>query len=206
MVKHFEVNLQAKSGGLNLTKDNYIEKINFKSSRVKNIFTDSMIKDHLEDCLYNYEVNMRYFKSLSKEDFNEELTSFLNKNNDFKEITDLNSIAGQSGYYIMVLDEYSQVYIGTGDIKKRIMQHWSKQFYFDRMINGNKENSILSIDSFRALDTTRIFVYQTEKTLILENEFIIQFDNKYSLNRTKGGALDGLWEAIANRKTRDMSL
>lgn len=205
-IKHFGVNALEKPSGLKLTRENYIEKIVFKSSDLKEYFTDSIIKDHTEACLYNYDKNMEYFRLLSNEDFNGELKNFVSKNINFKEITDLASVDGKPGYYIMVLDEYAQAYIGTSrDIKKRIQQHWSRQMYFDRMIFGSKENSILSINSFRALDTTRIFVYITSKTYELEDKLINQFDNKYLLNRTAGGLLDGLSEVIANGKTRDLS-
>lgn len=61
---------------------------------------------------------MNYFHSLSHKDFNEELENFIRENMNFKEITDLTSVDGKSGYYIMVLDEYAQAYIGTSrDIK-----------------------------------------------------------------------------------------
>jgi hypothetical protein len=206
-IKHFGVNVLEKSSGLKLTRENYIEKITFKSSRFKEHYTDSVIKDRTEDRLYNYDKNMKYFGSLSKEEFNEELKNFVSKNVNFKEITDLASVNGKSGYYIMVLDAYAQAYIGTSlDIKQRIQQHWSMQMYFDRMIFGGKENSILSINSFMTLDTTRIFVYLTSDTYDLEDKLINQFDNKYLLNRTAGGLLDGLSEAIANRKIRDLSI
>lgn len=77
------------------------------------------------------------------------------------------------------------------------------QMYFDRMIFGTKENSILSINSFRALDTTRKFVYPTNNIFKLENSFINQFDNKYLLNRTVRGAFEGgLAEAMAIGKNK----
>ncbi len=60
---------------------------------------------------------------------------------------------------MLVLDEYKQVYIGQStDIKSRILHHRSKKKPFDRLIFGSVENSILSIDSFGALDTTRIYI------------------------------------------------
>jgi len=205
-IKHFGVNVVEKPSGLKLTRENYIEKIVFKDSYFKEYYTDSVIKDHTQARLYNYDKNMQYFHSLSNEDFNEELKNFVSKNINFKEITDLTSVDGESGYYIMVLDEYAQAYIGTSrDIKKRIQQHWRMQMYFDRMIFGSKENSILSINSFRALDTTRIFVYLTSNTFDLEDKLINQFDNKYLLNRTAGGVLDGLLGAVSSGKTRDLS-
>ncbi|MEW4220728.1 hypothetical protein [Rossellomorea marisflavi] len=203
--KHFGVNVLEKKSGLRLTRENYIEKICFKSPYLKNQCTDSVIQEGTEDRLYNFDKNMKYFRSLSKEKFNKELKRFVGKNIIFKEITDLTSLKGKSGYYIMVLDEYAQAYIGTTrDIKLRIQQHWSMQMYFDRMIFGGKENSILSINSFRALDTTRIFVYLTPDTFGIEDKLINQFNHKYLLNRTRGGLLSGLWEAIANGKTRDL--
>ncbi|WP_091227261.1 hypothetical protein [Microbacterium sp. 3J1] len=73
------------------------------------------------------------------------------------EVTDLTQWDGVGGLYIMVLAEYRQVYVGatssfTG-IAKRIRQHWTNQKQFDRLIWGDVDTSILSIDSFRALDT-----------------------------------------------------
>lgn len=206
-IKHFGVNVLEKSSGLKITRENYIEKVVFKNPYLKKYYTDSVIKDCTEVYLYNYDKNMEYFSTLSKEEFNKVLKDFVSKNVDFQEITDLTFVKGQSGYYIMVLDEYAQAYIGTSrDIKKRIQQHWSMQMYFDRLIFDGKEDSILSINSFRALDTTKIFVYLTTNTFNLEDKLINQFDNKYLLNRTAGGLLGGLSGAIANRKTRDLSI
>jgi len=38
----------------------------------------------------------------------------------------------KSGYYLMISDEYSQLYIGiTDDIKLRIQQHWVRKGIFD---------------------------------------------------------------------------
>lgn len=204
--QHFGVKLQQKPSGFKLTRDNYIDKITFKSRDSKEYYYLN-IEEHTERRLYNFDLNMKYFNSLSKDEFNIELENFIGKTKVFKEITDLNTVNDVSGYYIMVLDEYNQVYIGTsGDIKKRIQSHWSKQKEFDRLIFGSKEDSILSIDSFRAFDTTRIFVYPTYKTYDLEDKFINHFKSKYLLNRTSGGSLTGLDEAIVNRKARDQKL
>lgn len=206
-IKHFGLNIVEKPSGLKLTRENYIEKIIFKDSSLKKFFTDPIIEKHTKDCLYNYDQNMQYFRSLSHEDFNEALKNVVSKIGSFEEITDINSVNGKSGYYMMVLDEYAQVYIGTShDIKKRIQQHWRMQMYFDRMLFGTKENSILSINSFRALDTTRIFVFLTPNTFTLENKIMKQMDHIYLLNRTAGGLLNGLAEAIARGKTRDLSI
>lgn len=205
-IQHFGVNVLEKSSGLKLTKENYVEKIIFKDTQLKNHFTNSIIQNYIEAYLYNFDLNMAYFRSLSKDEFNKKLDAFIEGNSGFIEIADLNAVDRTAGYYIMVLDEYAQVYIGTSqNIKKRIQEHWRMQMYFDRMIFSDLKNSILSINSFRALDTTRIFAYPTAETFILEDAFINQFDHKYLLNRTAGGALKDLSEAIAKRKTRDLS-
>jgi hypothetical protein len=203
---HFGVNIHKKSDGLKLTRDNYIKVKNKSTLRKGMVYDDSFINKHIENCLYNYDLSLEYFRSLSKEEFNKELMNFVSKTKFFKEITDLVPLSGISGYYIMVLDEYSQAYIGRGiDIKGRIQTHWSRQMDFDRLIFGSKENSILSIDSFRAHDTTRIFVYPTHEHVKYEDKFINMFNENYLLNRTSGGKLSGLREVIINRKTRKLS-
>lgn len=88
-IKHFGINVLEKSSGLKLTRENYVEKIVFKDSHVKKHYTDSVIKKHTEDYLYNYDRNMKYFRSLSKEKFNEELMNLVGENINFEEITDL---------------------------------------------------------------------------------------------------------------------
>lgn len=204
MVKYFGVNIRNKVDGLNLTKDNYI-KINPKSSIVRGkVYTKSEINKRVLDSLYNYDLNMNYFSSLAQDEFNKEIKNFALINKNFKEITDIASLSRVAGYYIMVLDKYKQVYIGSSqDIRVRILSHWSKQKEFDRLIFGRKEDSILSIDSFRAYDTTRIFVYPTDNYIKLENDFINGVGKKFVLNRTSGGALLDLTEAIMERKTRN---
>lgn len=205
MVKHFGATIREKTDGLKLTKENYIKISNKSSLKTGKVYTDSFVNKHKENCLYNYNLNMRYFDLLSKEEFNKELTKFVSENKLFKQITDLEPLNGVTGYYLMVLDEYAQAYIGISrDIKKRVQSHWSKQKEFDRLLFGSKGNSILSIDSFKAYDTTRIFVYPTDEIKGQEDYFINQFNKKYILNRTSGGTLDGLMEAIINRKIREL--
>ena len=74
---------------------------------------------------------------------------------------------------------------------------------FDRLIFGKKDKSILSIDSFGALDTTRIFVktISMARNLYLEEEKIVaDFDSKYRLNRVAGGINSENNESIRNLK------
>ena len=125
----------------------------------------------------------------------------------FKDVTDLNALKDTKGLYIMVLDEYQQVYIGTAafgtNIKKRIMNHWSTKKHFGRLLNGRVENSILSIDSFGALDTTRIFykkLQSNEEIYLLEEKYIKDFKPEYRLNRVAGGINSEEHSAMRNLK------
>ena len=93
----------------------------------------------------------------------------------------------------MALDKYKQVYIGISvseqGIKGRILKHWRKQKEFDRLIYGRIENSIISIDSFGALDTTRIYYKEIPKGVDLddyERKLVDAFKPEYRLNRVAG--------------------
>ncbi len=116
------------------------------------------------------------------------------KKHKFIEIIDLSEVSNKKGAYILVLDKYKQVYIGVSTsengIKGRILQHWSKMKEFDRLIFGSVETSILSIDSFGALDTTRIFYKELKRYQDLnayERKLVVEFKLKYRLNRISGG-------------------
>lgn len=173
------------------------------------IHTDEWCQKHREDCLKNYDLNMAYMESLSKADFEKELTRFLKKHKKIKQISNLNDCDNVEGIYILVLDKYKQVYIGQArNIKRRIMSHWSKTKPFDKLLFGSVERSILSIDSFGALDTTRIYILPTQNAFSIEKELVSDFSLKYMLNRTGGGIGDDKetyqFEIIANAKTRDL--
>lgn len=172
------------------------------------VYSDKWCTEQFKNCLKNYDLNMEYFSLLSHEEFNAEINKFLECNKCFLEIFDLNLYEGKSGYYIMVFDEYCQLYVGaTNNIKKRIRQHWSKNKPFDRLLfpMGAVDSSILSVDSFRALDTTRIYVFLTERTFDDEDEFINQFPDKFVCNRLDGGKITGgLLQAITMMKKRKL--
>ena len=91
----------------------------------------------------------------------------------------------------MVLDEYRQAYVGAtnhpGGITARIKQHWAGTKSLDRLVWGDPETSIISIDSFRALDTTRIFAAKTTRSFDGENPLLDRFPQKFMLNRIVGG-------------------
>jgi len=160
------------------------------------LYTDSWCEKHKKECLINYDKNMKFFSALSIEEFNNEIKKIITHYDKIIEIKDLNYCDKMIGIYIMVLDEYKQVYIGISrktknkTIKDRIVEHWKGRKKFDKLIYGTVENSNLHIDSFGAYDTTRIFVYPTMELNKIEYELINLVDDKFLLNRTEGG-IDG---------------
>ncbi len=135
------------------------------------------------------------------------LNKFLKKYSQFKEIDDLSILEGVKGCYIIVLDEYKQVYIGQSkNIRNRIKQHWSKRKPLNRLVFGSVGKSKISIDSFRALDTTRIFVDVKSEEELDEYEeiYIKKFPNKFICNRISGGNIDNfIGRVLSNVKLRD---
>jgi hypothetical protein len=214
---HFGVTVLDGKYGLKLTRENYATISNRSSFGIKfssdiyadeqgKIYKDEWCEQHFNNCMKNYDLNIRFFSQLSRKKFRDELYDFLTKNNRFVEVTDLSLFSGKSGYYILVIDEYCQLYIGTTkDIKRRIQNHWSKKMPFDRLLfpMGAVNKSILSIDSFRALDTTRIFAYVTNKIYEYEDNYLKQFSQEFICDRMAGGEITGgLLQAITMMKSR----
>lgn len=156
----------------------------------ENTYSDKFVREHYNKCIYNYDLNMKYFSSLVHSEFDKYLNSFVLKNR-FEEIYDLKDVDKKRGIYILVLDEYNQVYIGMSeDVKKRIIAHWHTKKDFDRLIFGMENTSILSIESFGALDTTRIFFKEIKSFFDIntqEYKAISKFKSIYKLNRIDGG-------------------
>jgi hypothetical protein len=112
----------------------------------------------------------------------------LRKNKGLRPVTDLRAFDMEEGVYVMVLDEYRQAYIGqTSDIRARIKRHWAGVKAFDRLLCGETHESVLSIDSFRSLDTTRIYAASTSQGDRLESRLVRTFPADYLLNRIDGG-------------------
>jgi len=153
------------------------------------IWCDALYKD----IILNYEFNLAYLSQLSRISFKRGVTKFKKNNPDFIEINDLTKYYGKSGYYILIVDDYKQLYVGKAtDLPTRIRQHWNARKDFDRLIYpfGAVMTSKISIDSFRAFDITRILIYETDDLSIDEEVYIQQFDKKYVLNRIKGGKIN----------------
>ena len=217
---HFGVKLIDRGKGFRLTKENFaLVDIKpslpfFQSLAEKNAYTvgsefsyrEEWCYEYRELCLRNYDLNMKFFSLLDSNKFNIVLESFLGKHEGFEVVLDLAQYAEVEGYYIMVLDEYKQAYIGkTKNIKKRIMQHWSETKSFDRLLFPMYayDTSCFSIDFFRALDTTRIYAWKQRISNGIEEKLIQDFPAAYCSNRI-GGDITGLIEAIATMNKRQL--
>ena len=216
---HFNVKIQKRKYSFNISREEFAT-ISTKPSlhmfdrlKKENPYTDESgseyniewCKKYRELCLKNFDINMKFFEGLDKDEFNFELTSFLHRHNRFKQIFDLNDVDDVYGYYIMVLDDYKQVYIGKADdIKRRIRQHWSNTKPFDRTLFPmyNVEKSVFSIDFFRALDTTRIYVWKKQLSDGLEAKLVKDFPPKFLCNRIGGDVITGI-EALATMNIKD---
>lgn len=171
-------------------------------------YREEWCKEYRELCLQNYDLTMKYFAKLDSIEFNKILNDFLEKYNKFKEVENLWDYDYVSGYYLMVLDEYKQVYIGKSeDIKRRIQSHWTAIRPFDRTLFPMYAvtSSCFSIDFFRALDTTRIYAWRTKEQRSREASLIRNFPRMYVVNRI-GGDATNLIEAIGTINKRDLSM
>ena len=167
-------------------------------------YTESWCDEYRQLCLKNYDLNIAYFSKLDESTFDEALRNFLSQYKQFIEVKNLNEFTGIEGYYIMVLGQYKQVYIGkTTDIKKRITQHWSKTRQFDRTLFPMYawDKSCFSIDFFRPLDTTKIYVWKNKTSIGIESELINNFPSQFCTNRIGGDITDAI-KAISTTKER----
>ncbi len=217
-MEHFGVKLLNRGKSFKLTKEEFAiintkpSLIYFTSLAEKNAYIDeygsaykqSWCQEYRELCFKNFDLNMEYFSKLNKADFEEALTAYLSEYKQFVEVTNLNDFSGIEGYYLMVLDEYKQVYIGKAEnIKRRIQQHWSKTKPFDRTLFPMYawKTSCFSIDFFRALDTTRIFAWPSILTDGMEDELIKNFPSQFCTNRI-GGDITNAIQAIGTMNNR----
>lgn len=153
-------------------------------------YTDAWCEEERERALVNLDLNMAHFASLDPAVFDDALHRAVRKYR-MVEVTDLSKWDGVHGLYIMVLDQYCQVYVGgaagAGGVMKRVKQHWTRTQPLDRLIWPEVESSILAIDSFRALDTTRIFALKTASPFELVAELVESIPSSFRLNRILGG-------------------
>lgn len=218
-MEHFGIKLLNKGKSFRLIKEEFAiidtkPSFNFSHGLAKkNAYIDEKGSAYREEwceayrelCLKNFDLNMEYFSMLDKAEFENALTAFLKRYHGFEEVKDMNKYSEIEGYYIMVLDDYRQVYIGkTDNIKKRIMQHWTKNKPFDRTLFPMYEyqKSCFSIDFFRALDTTRIYAWKRDLSDFLEAELIDEFPQQFCTNRI-GGDITSAIHAMGTMKRRE---
>ena len=161
----------------------------FEDSTCKT-YTEEWCEEHRQDCLKNFDINMSRFDGITQERF-ENVLNFLKSSAPLQKVDDL-SLCNCSGIYIMVLNKYKQLYIGQAkNIKERIKHHWYAKKEFDRLLFGKVEQSIISIDSFGALDTTDIYILPMSIMNLNEAEkaFVNSINPIFLLNRVDGGEL-----------------
>ncbi len=146
---HFNEKVIELKYKLKINKDDYLNKTNYNSFLHHGFkYSEEEFERKKIDAGKNYDINMDYYKTLDINEFNEEVNKFIDKYENLEEIKDLSKLKGFRGLYLMVLDEYKQVYIGqSSDIRKRIRQHWVARKPMDRLVFGGIENSKISIDS-----------------------------------------------------------
>lgn len=214
---HFGINVRPGKYGLKLNRDSYAiinteSSFDIKMSEVEytdetnRFYTDKWAKEYQEAILKNFDLNMEYYSLLNRNEFNKEVTGFIEAYC-FDAISDLNDYKNQSGYYLMILDDYCQVYIGTcNNIYRRIREHWKRTKSFDRLLfpMWNIEKSRLSIDSFRPLDTTRLYALKCDDTYDFEDKYINHFSDEFICNRIGGGSMKSVVKIIASIKERSL--
>ena len=137
----------------------------------------------------NYDLNIEYFNKLDQNEFNHSVDELLSSQT-FLSVEDLDILEDKKGIYVLVLDNYKQIYIGqtSSDLKKRIVKHLKYKTTFRDVPKVHKDT--LPIDAFKPMDITRIFVILAKRQFQLnelESELIANFPSKFLLNKTIGG-------------------
>jgi hypothetical protein len=76
------------------------------------IHTDEFCRRHQNLALENFDLNMTFFAQIPQESFEEALPEMLRKNTRLRSVTDLKSLDGEVGVYVLVLDDYRQAHVG----------------------------------------------------------------------------------------------
>lgn len=144
-----------------------------------------------DQALINFDESIKYFESLPADEFEETVQLALRKCRTLKPVENLADFEDKQGLYVMVFDEYKQIYVGTAsNLRKRIKQHWTAKKSFDRLVFGDPYESVLPVDELRALDNTRLFAARTSKAFEYERKLVDVITPRYLLNRTSGGDID----------------
>lgn len=144
-----------------------------------------------EQALVNLELNLRYFGGLDRAAFSGMIDGLQERFARLRTMTDLTVLDGVPGVYVLVMDGYCQAYVGqSGDMLRRIRQHWSYHRAINRLVWGDAETSVLPVDAFRALDSTRVLAWRTTRTDLYEQRVEAAVERQFSANRIEGGRGD----------------
>ncbi len=198
---HFGITLNTKTTKQYITRENCVS-----GKRTKN--SDFKLNDELlEESRVNYDYCMKYFNALSRIEFNNELNNAIEtlkkENYIVEQVKDLKLYKEVKGIYIMVLDKYKQVYIGqtTNGIRQRIYRHWNNEEREILDLHRQNEFAMLHINSFGALDTTKIYVivlFNQKEIDKLEKRLIKLFSSRFILNGAKGGKPKSYDDLVVN--------
>lgn len=155
------------------------------------VLSEEFCKLYQEECLTNYDLNMKFIKKLNQNSF-QKIVNEISSTYCMVSIKDLDECKNRKGIYMLVLDEYKQIYIGqtSRNLKERILKHWRNKPPFDKVLFGASNTSVISIDSYGVLDTTRIFVmyiYDKPNLDRYEEELIKRIPKQFLVNRIGGG-------------------
>lgn len=143
--------------------------------------------------LKNFDLNMAYFSQLDAKEFEHHVAQTVKSFSRIRRVERLADWEETGGVYVMVLGEHRQVYVGqSNNIRKRIKAHWGGAISISKAVFGRVDQSIMSIASFRALDTTAIYATEVPdfKRDKVEEDVESSFDQKYVLNRIDAGRPD----------------
>ena len=197
---HFGIRLRNRPGGHYLTAENFLDVPKGQKDIIledgsigKTDFNSREIDIIKAKAIFSFHLNMSYFMQLDRDAFETHVDDILHNRlgtfiGDWVEVPTFDdpSMKAVPGLYLMVLDKYKQIYVGSStDIKRRICTHWSTRKPLSRMVSMLIWESKLPIDAFRAKDTTRIFcipeyVFMRDYELDLMQTISPQF----SLNRS----------------------
>lgn len=201
-IEYFGKRTKSFPDGNKLTRENLVSEQN-KAKGLNMWYKDDALQDHLdeiakpfiENALLSYDINMRYFAQLKESEFRRAVSQIVKEFN-MERIYNLKDFNERAGIYMIVLGEYKSFYIGqSNDISKRISSHWSRSMEVWRLVFGPVTESILSIDAFRAHDTTEIYFmpYFILYGSLLDMEEIVTAYvmrkklGKFMINRLMGG-------------------
>ena len=180
-----------------MSKENYVDSSRKSSFHKYEIYTEEKYNEYYKDALLNYDINMRKFCKITQEEFQNYLSNYITtlqqKGIEVNKIYELKDITC-SGVYLMILGKYKQIYIGASkNMAERIKQHWVRKKPIDRLVFGSIEHSKISIECYKALDTTEIYAVKTKndtEAFKIEHTIIELADEKYVMNRIEGGRPD----------------